>query len=85
MKALMIAIVLAFGGIAHGDGSNYQLPTMTEVPHDRIPPLNVPPPEPQADRTPVIVGAGLVAMAGLFWWSARRRARIDHEEDSDER
>jgi hypothetical protein len=83
MTSLIIAIALAFAQ----PGSSYQLPTMTEVPHDheRIPPLTVSSPEGRPDRTPVMLGAGIVVLAGLFWWNARRRARIDHEEDSDDR
>jgi hypothetical protein len=82
MKALAIAMMLAFGQPA---GSALRLPSMNEVPHGQIPPLSIPPADPEPDRRPAFVGAGIVAMAGLFWWNARRRARIDHEEDADDR
>lgn len=89
MKALLVMIALSGvaggAGVGHADGSNYQLPTMTEVPHERVPPLTVPPPEPEADHRPMFIGAGIIALAGLAWWGARRRARIDDEEDPDER
>lgn len=82
MNAVVIAFMLAFGQPA---GSSLQLPTMDEVPHERVMPLNVPPAEPQPDRRPMFIGAGIVVLAGLFWWNARRRARIEHEEDPDDR
>jgi hypothetical protein len=80
VNALLVMIALA-----QPAGSSLQLPTMNEVPHEKVPPLEVSPTEPETDRKPVFLGAGIVVLAGLFWWNARRRARIDHEEDSDER
>jgi hypothetical protein len=85
MKRVMIAIVLACGvASAQPSGSaSYQLPTMSDMPRGTLPPIEVTPPAPAPDRRPVFVGAGIVLLAGLFWWNQRRRARLA-EEDHDE-
>ena len=54
--------------------------------HAPLPPMAVPPPPPsEADRRPLFVGTGIVLLAGLFWWNTRRRARLENEEDPDDR
>jgi hypothetical protein len=45
-----------------------------------FPPMVVPPQQRAADRRPVYVGAGLIALALVFWWNRRRRDRFDREE-----
>jgi len=58
-----------------GSGS---APTMSEGPRKPMAPITVPT-EPQrtVDRRPVYVGAGIVVLAGLFWWNRRRRERLE--------
>jgi hypothetical protein len=85
VNKLILAIVLACGvASAQPSGSSYQLPTMSEMPRGTLPPIDVARPAPAPDRRPVFVGAGIVLLAGLFWWNTRRRARLA-EEDQDER
>jgi hypothetical protein len=84
MKRVILAIVVACGvASAQPAGSSYQLPTMSDMPRGTLPPIEVAPPPPTPDRRPVFVGAGIVLLAGLFWWNQRRRARLA-EEDHDE-
>ena len=64
-------------------------PSMSDVPHTPVGPIAVQgaPPKRTVDRRPVYVGAGLVVLAGLFWWNRRRRERLEAEsskKDSDE-
>jgi hypothetical protein len=58
--------------------------TMSEG-HTPIAPITVPEETPSADRRPVFVGAGIVLLAGLFWWNMRRRARMEQEDSPDDR
>jgi hypothetical protein len=58
--------------------------TMSEG-HTPIAPISVPEESPSADRRPVFVGAGIVLLAGLFWWNMRRRARLEQEDSPDDR
>ncbi len=65
--------------------AQHELSTMSESHRDPLPPLEVPPTSSEADRRPMFVGAGIVLLAGLFWWNMRRRARLANEEDPDDR
>lgn len=58
-----------------GSGS---APTMSDGSRTPMPPITLPQ-EPQrtVDRRPVYVGAGIVVLAGLFWWNRRRRERAE--------
>jgi hypothetical protein len=59
-------------------------PTMNEAPpHVPLPPIAVPQDSPAPDRRPVIVGAGVVVLACVFWWNRRRRDRIEAELGGD--
>lgn len=40
---------------------------------------------PRTDLRPVFVGAGILALAGVFWWNRRRRARYQAENRADNR
>lgn len=54
------------------------VPAMSTTPSSRpsLPPITVPQDDPPWDKRPLIVGAGLVALACVFWWNRRRRARM---------
>lgn len=54
-------------------------PAMTDGSKVTIPPIVVPPAEPETDRRPVYFGLGLVLLALVFWWNRRRRDRDDAE------
>lgn len=64
--------------------STMSAPTMTEGRHTPLPPMVMPSAEPRrtVDRRPVYVGAGIVVLAGLFWWNRRRKDAL--KKDSDE-
>lgn len=51
------------------DGSRFVMPPTT-VALDR----------PDGDRRPVLVGAGVVVLALMFWWNRRRRDLFEHED-----
>ncbi len=63
-------------------------PTMSDGSRTPMPPMVIPAAEPKrtVDRRPVYVGAGLVLLAGLFWWNRRRREQLwaKTKKDSDE-
>jgi hypothetical protein len=44
-----------------------------------LPPIPVPVDRPRADRRPVLVGAGVIVLALLFWWNRRQRDLFEHE------
>ncbi len=59
-------------------------PQLTEGSHTPLPPITVPhdaPPPP--DRRPFVVGAGLLALAAVFWWNTRRRAALERAAQGD--
>jgi hypothetical protein len=51
-----------------------------------MPPIVIKQDEPATDRRPFFVGAGIVALAAVFWWNRKRRQRYEAEAkgDSDE-
>lgn len=59
-------------------GSTMSAPTMSDGSRTPMPPMVIPSPDPKrtVDRRPVYVGAGLVVLAGLFWWNRRRREQL---------
>ncbi len=59
--------------------------TMSDGGRTPLPPMIVPGAEAKrtVDRRPVYVGAGIVVLAGLFWWNRRRRERLE-KKDTDE-
>jgi hypothetical protein len=59
--------------------------TMSAGPHNPLPPITIPQDAPPGnDRRPVFVGAGIVLLAGVFWWNMRRRARHAREDQTDD-
>jgi hypothetical protein len=48
-----------------------------------LPPITIPQ-APRSDDRLVYLGAGVIVLAGLFWWNRQRRDRFDRE-DRDER
>jgi hypothetical protein len=71
----VIRIMLALA-LAGTPGSDYQLPSMRETPTNVVvPPMVAVPSAPQVDRRPMVIGAGILIVAGVSWWSSRRRAR----------
>jgi hypothetical protein len=56
----------------------------TETPHHvPLPPIAVPHEEPRTDLRPIIVGAGIVALAFGFWWNRKRRDRYTSESQKE--
>jgi len=59
-------------------------PSMSDGSHIPIPPMVIQPEgQPSADRRPVFIGAGIVLLAGAFWWNMKRRAKQHDEEDQE--
>jgi hypothetical protein len=54
---------------------------MSDGTHTPLPPMTVRQEDHSIDRRPVYVGAGIVVLAGLFWWNRRRRARFEKESN----
>jgi hypothetical protein len=48
-----------------------------------LPPTAIPLDPPAADRRPVFVGAGMLALAVMFWWNRRRRDRFEQEDQRE--
>lgn len=57
-----------------------QLSGLTDE-HVPMPPMHIPQAQPEPDRRPAYVGAGIVVMALALWWSRRQRDRFDREDD----
>jgi hypothetical protein len=55
------------------------VPTNAPSGRPTIPPIAVPQDDPPWDKRPLIVGAGLVVLAGVFWWNRKRRRRFAAE------
>jgi hypothetical protein len=45
-----------------------------------LPPITIPLDRPPADRRPVLLGAGVIVLAAMFWWNRRRRDRFERGE-----
>jgi hypothetical protein len=58
-----------------------ELTLSTEPPHAKVPPLAVPPDNasPRTDVRPMILGAAILALAGVFYWNRKRRDRFAAE------
>ena len=54
--------------------------TMSDGSRVPMPPIVVPAEKPTSDRRPVYVGAGLIALAAIFWWNRRQRDRYEREK-----
>jgi hypothetical protein len=77
-----VAVALAPTGTAAPEDPHPTGPTMSEGPRTPLPPMVIQPDtQPNTDRRPVFIGAGIVLLAAVFWWNMKRRAR---EEDEDE-
>jgi hypothetical protein len=50
----------------------------------RMSPMSINPSARENDRRPVYVGAGIVALALVFWWNRRRRDHLDRERAKEE-
>jgi hypothetical protein len=61
-----------------------QAPSMSDGSHTPLPPIVIPQESPSTDRRPVFIGAGIVLLAGLFWWNMRRRARLEREDQEND-
>lgn len=52
------------------------------VPRTPLPPMVIrPDTQPDVDRRPVFIGAGIVLLAIVFWWNMKRRAQLEEDED----
>jgi len=59
-------------------------PSMSDGSHIPIPPMVIQPEgQPAVDRRPVFIGAGIVLLAGAFWWNMKRRAKREDEEEEE--
>jgi hypothetical protein len=45
-----------------------------------LPPQRIALDPPEADRRPVVLGAGLVLLAAVFWWNRKRREQIERAD-----
>jgi len=45
-----------------------------------MPPTTIPLARPDADRRPMLLGAGILVLALMFWWNRRRRDRFERED-----
>jgi hypothetical protein len=61
-----------------------QSPSMSDGSHTPLPPISIPQETPSTDRRPVFIGAGIVLLAGMFWWNMRRRARLEKEDQEND-
>jgi hypothetical protein len=77
-----VAIALAPTGTPAPSDSHPTGPTISDGTHLPIAPMTIhPETQPDVDRRPMFIGAGIVLLAGVLWWNMKRRAR---EEDEDE-
>lgn len=81
-----VAIALAPAGTAapERDEPVHSGPTLSE-PRTSLPPMVIrPDTQPEVDRRPVLIGAGIVLLAIVFWWNMKRRARLADDADDEE-
>ncbi|HET9987911.1 MAG TPA: hypothetical protein VFQ65_05310 [Kofleriaceae bacterium] len=79
-----VAIALAPAGTAapERDEPVHSGPVISEGPRTPLPPMVIrPDTQPDVDRRPVFIGAGIVLLAIVFWWNMKRRAQLEDEED----
>ena len=79
-----VALALAPAGTAAPEHEEtvHSGPTLSEGPRTPLPPMVVrPDTQPDVDRRPVFIGAGIVLLAIVFWWNMKRRALLEDEED----
>ena len=48
-----------------------------------LPPTTIPQDTPEVDRRPVLVGAGIIVLALVFWWNRRQRDLFEEEDRSE--
>jgi hypothetical protein len=84
-KAKHRDIALAPAGTpAPEDHSENPGPSMSDGSHIPIPPLIIhPDTQPDIDRRPVYIGAGIVLLAGVFWWNMKRKRAEDDEDEHE--
>ena len=59
-------------------------PTLSEGSRTPLPPMVIrPDTQPDVDRRPVFMGAGIVLLAIVFWWNMKRRAKLDDDDEED--
>jgi len=96
LRLIAFAVALALGSAAAAEPTADPPPaaTMRPAPPDlprlpsrlddgtrvALPPMVVQHERPGADRRPMYIGAGLIALALVFWWNRRRRDRFDRED-----
>jgi hypothetical protein len=79
-----VAIALAPAGTAapERDEPFHSGPVLSEGPRTPLPPMVIrPDTQPDVDRRPVFIGAGIVLLACVFWWNMKRRAQLEEDED----
>jgi hypothetical protein len=77
-----VAIALAPSGTPAPEDPHPTGPTISDGSHLPIAPITIhPDTQPDVDRRPVFIGAGIVLLAGVFWWNMKRRAREEDDED----
>jgi hypothetical protein len=80
-----VAIALAPSGTPAPEDPHPTGPTISDGSHLPIAPITLhPETQPDVDRRPVFIGAGIVLLAGVFWWNMRRRAREQDGDDEDQ-
>jgi hypothetical protein len=81
-----VAIALAPAGTAapERDEPFHSGPTLSEGSRTPLPPMVIrPDTQPDVDRRPVFMGAGIVLLAIVFWWNMKRRAKLDDDDEED--
>lgn len=81
-----VKIALAPAGTAapERDEPFHSGPTLSEGPRTPLPPMVIrPDTQPDVDRRPVFIGAGIVLLAIVFWWNMKRRAQLEAEDEED--
>ena len=79
-----VAIALAPAGTPppERDEPFHSGPTLSEGSRTPLPPMVIrPDTQPDVDRRPVFMGAGIVLLAIAFWWNMKRRAKLDDDEE----
>jgi len=53
---------------------------LTDGQQIHLQPITISQAKPEADRRPVYLGAGIVVLAGIFWWNRKRREKFERED-----